>query len=109
MVHPRAPTIPSAFATHALQLLQQVQRGISPIELVYTTHEYWPLRLEDWQITYVPRSVYLSSTPHSIPQPWRTWHWPIPFNRCHTRASLLPIRYTMRNCYCSPSAMQTKA
>lgn len=44
MIHPPAPIIPSGFASHALQLLQKVQHGISPVELVYTAHEHWPFR-----------------------------------------------------------------
>lgn len=44
MIHPPASIIPSGFAGHALQSLLRVQRGISPVELVYTAHEHWPLR-----------------------------------------------------------------
>ncbi|KAG8213089.1 hypothetical protein J3R82DRAFT_11485 [Butyriboletus roseoflavus] len=44
MIRPPASIIPSGFASHALQLLQRVQRGISPVELVYTAHENWPFR-----------------------------------------------------------------
>lgn len=44
MIHPPASIIPPGFASHALQLLQKVQHGTSPIELVYTTHEHWPFR-----------------------------------------------------------------
>lgn len=41
MIHPPV----SGFSSHiALQLLQKVQHGISPIELVYTAHEHWPFR-----------------------------------------------------------------
>lgn len=43
MIHPSS-TAASSFASHALQLLQRVQLGISPVELVYTAHERWPLR-----------------------------------------------------------------
>ena len=44
MIHPPTSIIPSGFASHALQLLQKVQRGISPVELVYAAHEHWPYR-----------------------------------------------------------------
>lgn len=44
MIHPPASTISSGFASHALRLLQRVQYGISPVELVYTAHECWPFQ-----------------------------------------------------------------
>ncbi|KAF8558196.1 hypothetical protein OG21DRAFT_1504575 [Imleria badia] len=44
MIYSPASIIPSGFSSHALQLLQKVQHGISPVELVYTTHERWPFR-----------------------------------------------------------------
>jgi nicotinamide-nucleotide adenylyltransferase len=44
MIHPPASIIPPGFASHALQLLQKVQHGISPVELIYTAHEHWPYR-----------------------------------------------------------------
>lgn len=44
MIHPPASIIPPGFASRALQLLQKVQYGISPIELIYTAHEHWPYR-----------------------------------------------------------------
>lgn len=42
MVHSPGSIIPPSFASHALQFVQRVQHGISPIELVYTSHERWP-------------------------------------------------------------------
>ncbi|KAF8843700.1 Nucleotidylyl transferase [Paxillus ammoniavirescens] len=44
MVRQVSSLLPAGFASHALQALQKVQRGLSPIELVYTSHEHWPLR-----------------------------------------------------------------
>jgi len=44
MIHPFTSIIPSGFASHALQSLRRVQQGVSPVELIYTAHEYWPFR-----------------------------------------------------------------
>ncbi|KAF9243465.1 hypothetical protein BU15DRAFT_42900 [Melanogaster broomeanus] len=41
MVHLR---LPPGFASHAVQSLQKVQLGISPLEILYTSHEHWPFR-----------------------------------------------------------------
>ncbi|KAH0833238.1 hypothetical protein J3R83DRAFT_12298 [Lanmaoa asiatica] len=34
----------SSLASHALQSLQKVQRGVSSVELLYVAHEHWPFR-----------------------------------------------------------------
>ncbi|KAG6373400.1 hypothetical protein JVT61DRAFT_6549 [Boletus reticuloceps] len=44
MINTPASIIPPGFASHALQLLQRVQHGRSPVELVYAAHEQWPFR-----------------------------------------------------------------
>jgi len=44
MIHPPSSIIPPGFASHALQVLQRVQLGISPVELIYTAHEHWPFQ-----------------------------------------------------------------
>ncbi|KIK99955.1 hypothetical protein PAXRUDRAFT_822131 [Paxillus rubicundulus Ve08.2h10] len=44
MVRQVGSLLPTGFASHALQVLQKVQRGLSPVELVYTSHEHWPFQ-----------------------------------------------------------------
>lgn len=44
MIQSPVSTVSSGFASHALQLLQRVQHGTSPVELIYTAHERWPFR-----------------------------------------------------------------
>lgn len=44
MVRPAGSLLPAGFSSHALRVLQKVQRGLSPVELVYTSHEHWPFQ-----------------------------------------------------------------
>ncbi|KIJ66906.1 hypothetical protein HYDPIDRAFT_108862 [Hydnomerulius pinastri MD-312] len=45
MLHPQSRSLlPPGFASYAMQMLQNVQHGVSTVELVYTSHEHWPCR-----------------------------------------------------------------